>query len=131
MREIEPIGSHEIFSLDCSKTDNLAFCAISSESITTEGKERVLAHLFVSSSITLDTDSLDREESSKSLGDLIVKTSFTDLFDEDLIGVLSDLDLCTSDFSENANSETRSWERVSHDEVLGNVKESSECSYLV
>jgi hypothetical protein len=45
--------------------------------------------------------------------------------------VLSNRDLGTSDLSKNSDRESRSGERVSHDEVLGDLEESSECSYFV
>jgi hypothetical protein len=65
------------------------------------------------------------------LRDLIVQPGFANLFDKDLVGVLSDRDLGTSDLSQDTDRESRSGERVSHDQVFGNLEESSESSNLI
>jgi len=87
---------------------------------------RAPTHLLISPAITLHTNSLHGEESSESLSDIVVEASSADLIDEDLVGVLSNLDLRGVDLAENADGESWAGEGVTADEVGGDVEETAE-----
>jgi hypothetical protein len=103
-REVEPVGSHEVLRLDRPQADNL----------------------LVSPPVTLNTNRLDRQQRRERLSDLVVETGLADLLDEDLVGVLGDLDLLAGDGTEDTDGESRSGEGVTADEVSGDVEETTE-----
>lgn len=104
-----PIGRHKVLGLDSTKRDDLVVRPL----------------------ITLHSDSLDRQERDKRLRDVVVQPGLPDLFDVDDVGGLEDGDLFPGDFAKDSDSETRTREGVTADEVGGNVEQSTEGSDLV
>lgn len=80
-----------------------------------------LTHLIVRPLVALNTDSLNRQKSNERLRDLVVQAGSTDFLNVDLVGVLQNLDLVSSNFTEDSDSKTRAREGVSTDQVGGNV----------
>ena len=104
-----PVGRHKVLGGDSSEGDDLV----------------------ISSSVSSDTDRLDRQQGDESLGDLVVETGGSDLLDVNVIGVLEDLDLVSGDFTEDSDGETRSGEGMSSDKLSRDTEQSSEGSDLV
>jgi hypothetical protein len=107
--KVEPVSGHIIGSLNGTESNNLV----------------------VNSLVAHDTNSANWEKSSKSLGDLAVKTGSLDLLDEDVVGLAGNIDLFGSDLSENTDGDTWSWEGMSPDKVLWDAKVGSELTDLI
>ena len=88
-------------------------------------------NLLVCSSITHDTNCLDRKQHSESLTDLIIEARLPDLLDVDAVGVLEDLDLFACDGTKDADGESWTWEGVALDEVGGDGEQASERADLI
>lgn len=87
--------------------------------------------LFVCPLITHDADSLDREQHSERLTNLVVQTGLANLRDVDVICLLENLDLLAGDWSENANREARSREWMALDKMGRNVKKTTKSADFV
>ena len=88
-------------------------------------------NLLVCSSITHDTNCLDRKQHSESLTDLIIEARFPDLLDVDVVGLLKDLDMLSSYGPEYTDGETRTRERVALNKMVGDGEETAESANLV
>lgn len=87
--------------------------------------------LVVRALVTSDTDGLDREQSGKSLRDLVIEAGGPNLLDVNGVGLLKEGDLVARDGTDDADGKTRSGEGVAANEVLGNLQQAAEVADLV
>jgi hypothetical protein len=62
---------------------------------------------------------------------LVINTSFLDHGNENVVRLSNDLDAFTSYLSQNSNGDSRSGERVAHNEVLVNAELATKRAYFV
>ena len=107
--KVEPISSHVIGGFNSTESNDLV----------------------VDSLISHDTDGADWQESGEGLGNLAVKTSSLDLLNEDVVGLAGNGDLLGSNLTEDTDGDTRSWEWMAPDEILGDTKVGTELADFI
>jgi len=81
--------------------------------------------LLIRSFVAHDTHRFHREEHGKRLGDLLIQPGRTDFFYIDIVCFLKNLYLFTRDRSQDADSKSRTWERMPIYEVWRDGKKTS------
>jgi len=87
--------------------------------------------LFIGPLIALYTNSPYRQQDSKCLANLVIKTRRTDFRNVDVISVLRDLDLFAGDRAKDADRKTWPGEGMTVDKVSGDVEEAAESADFV
>ena len=82
--------------------------------------------IIIGPSISPDTDRTPIRQCSEILGDLLIKSSFLDFLTINQVGILDNLDFFRSDFTNNTDSKTRSWERLTIDNAFRKSKKKSD-----
>ena len=88
--------------------------------------------MLIGTLITHHADTTNRtQQDGTSLPDLIVKSPLTQTFDIDIIGILKDTHFLWCDISENTNGESRSWERMTGNQMLRHAELTTHPTHFV
>ena len=124
--EVEDIGAHEVLGLDSAQDDD-----VSPDALVTENTNTAVSIKTSKGLRNLNEKVSEHRFHSVYLSHLVVKTSFLNHADEDVVGLAGNLDSLLGNITEDTDGNTGTGEGVSVHEVLVDAKLATNCSDFI